>query len=525
METRNLIGYTYQPEQGKKFKAIDPALGVDLPGEFYAASIAEAEAAMILADKAFANYRNIGKTKKAAFLRAIADEIIALGDALIERASAESGLPAGRLQGERGRTTNQLKMFADVLEEGSWVEAVIDTAIPDRQPLPRLDIRKMMVPLGPAVVFGASNFPMAFSVAGGDTAAALAAGCPVVVKAHPAHPGTSALVAEAIKKAAEKTGMPEGVFSILYDDGYAVGETLVKHPKTKIVTFTGSLKGGMALVKMAQERKEPIPVFAEMGSVNPIVLLPQALENRPEELAKLAGPITNNAGQFCTQPGLLLAVKSAGLDKFKTALATAIAGINSDTMLTPGICKNFSKLAESVLADKAVTVIAKSDKLNTEKLNQGAAIVTEITASVFLADDKFKEEIFGPYSMLVVADDVAQLEQVVDSLHGQLTATIYADGNELAAFTSITDKLANRAGRIILNGPPTGVEVGNAMQHGGPYPATSDSRFTSVGTSSIKRFVRPVCWQNWSEDLLPDELKTNNPLNIWRLFNNEWSKK
>jgi alpha-ketoglutaric semialdehyde dehydrogenase len=524
METRNLIGYNYLPEQGNKFKAVDPSLGTDLPGDFYAASIAEADTALKLADKAFATYRNIGKDKKAAFLRSIAEEIIAIGDPLIERAMAESGLPAARLQGERGRTTNQLKMFADLLEEGSWVEAIIDTAIPDRQPLPRADIRKMMVPLGPCVVFGASNFPMAFSVAGGDTASALAAGCPVVVKAHPAHPGTSALVAEAIKKAAEKTGMPEGVFSILYDDGYAIGETLVKHPKTKIVTFTGSLKGGMALVKMARERDEPIPVFAEMGSVNPIIFLPKALENRTDELAKLSASITTNAGQFCTQPGLLIAVKSAGLDKFKQALAIAIAEVNSATMLTPGICANFNKLSAGILADEAVRVLAKSDKIDAAKINQGVPIVTEITAAAFLADEKFKEEVFGPYSMIIVADDRAQLEQVIDSLQGQLTATVMAENEELADYVNLTDKLANIAGRVILNGPPTGVEVGNAIQHGGPFPATSDSRFTSVGTSAIKRFVRPVCWQGWSESLLPDELKISNPLNIWRLFNNEWSK-
>ncbi|HVW98297.1 MAG TPA: aldehyde dehydrogenase (NADP(+)) [Mucilaginibacter sp.] len=524
METRNLIGYNYQPELGNKFKATDPAHNTDLPGDFFAASMAEANAAMELSWKAFETYRNIDRTKKAAFLRGIADNIIAIGDALIERASAESGLPAGRLQGERARTTNQLYMFAGVVEEGSWVEAVVDTAIPDRKPLPRADIRKMMVPLGPCVVFGASNFPMAFSVAGGDTAAALAAGCPVVVKAHPAHPGTSAMVAEAIRNAAEINGMPEGVFSILYDNGYAVGEALVKHPKTKIVTFTGSLRGGMALVKMAQQRDEPIPVFAEMGSTNPIVYLPKALETRPEELAKVAMAITNNAGQFCTQPGLLLAVKSEGLEKFKAALKTAIAATNSDTMLTPGICDAFHKLSGKMLEDDAVTVVAKSDKLDIDKENQGVAIVTEISAKDFLSDGKFMEEVFGPYSMIVSAEDMTQLEQVIDSLHGQLTASIFGESDELPHYTGIINKLTNLAGRVIMNGPPTGVEVGNAIQHGGPYPATSDSRFTSVGTASIKRFVRPVCWQNWDESLLPDELKTDNPLHIWRLFNSEWTK-
>ncbi len=525
MDTRNLIGYNYLPQLGNMFKAVDPSLGVDMPGEFFAASMSEADAAMNTACKAFDIYKNIGKDKKASFLRAIAKEILAIGDDLIERAMGESGLPAPRLQGERSRTTNQLYMFADLLEEGSWVEAVIDTAMPDRQPLPRVDIRKMMVPLGPAVVFGASNFPMAFSVAGGDTAAALAAGCPVVVKAHPAHPGTSALVAGAIKKAAEDTGMPEGVFSILYDDGYAVGEALVKHQRTKIVTFTGSFKGGMALVKMARERDEPIPVFAEMGSTNPVVLLPQALANRAEELANIyANSITMSAGQFCTNPGILIAVRSESLDRFKHALATGVEGVGSATMLTPGISANFDKLSKGMLTSKEVSIIAQSDKLNYNNVNQCLAMVTEISAAAFLADEKYREEVFGPYSMLIVAEDMAQLELVLDALPGQLTATVMADKQELPGYKYITDKLANLAGRVILNGAPTGVEVGNAIQHGGPFPATSDSRFTSVGTSSIKRFVRPVCWQNWDEDLLPDELKTGNPLNIWRLFNNQLMK-
>jgi alpha-ketoglutaric semialdehyde dehydrogenase len=525
METKNLIGYKYLPSSGKKFNAFNPALGADISGDFYPATLAEVDDAMNLADKAFAQYRNINPNKKAAFLRSIADEITALGDELIERAMAETGLAAPRLQGERARTANQLYMFADLVEEGSWVEAIIDNAIPDRKPLPRLDIRKMMVPLGPAVVFGASNFPFAYSVAGGDTAAALASGCPVVVKAHPAHPGTSALVALAIKKAAELHNMPEGVFSMLYDSGYAIGEALVKHPKTKIVTFTGSLTGGKALMKMARERDEPIPVFAEMGSINPVVLLPKALENRPGELAKMySDSITLGVGQFCTNPGLLLAIKSEGLDKFKKALGEGVANAASGTMLTPGICANYSKLSNERLSNEEVVTIAHSEKRDTGKANQGLAVVAEITAADFLSDPKYKEEVFGPYSMLVVADDISQLEQVISSLHGQLTATVMAETEELPNYKQVTGLLANLAGRVILNGPPTGVEVGNAIMHGGPFPATSDSRFTSVGTSSIKRFVRPVCWQNWSEDLLPDELKTNNPLKIWRLIDNEWSK-
>jgi len=524
MNTQNLAGYKYLPNTGKKFNGFNPATGTDLPGDFYPATLAEVDEAMNLADKAFAGYRYIDRFKKAAFLRSIADEINALGDELIERAMAETGLPAARLQGERARTTNQMLMFAQLVEEGSWVEAIVDTAIPDRKPLPRIDIRQMKVPIGPVVVFGASNFPLAYSVAGGDTAAALAAGCPVVVKAHAAHPGTSALVASAIKKAAEQHQLPEGVFSILYDSGFAIGEALVKHPKTKIVTFTGSLKGGVALMKMANERDEPIPVFAEMGSINPVVFLPQALETRAGELAKIAGAITTNAGQFCTQPGLLIAVKSAALERFKAALADAIAEVNSATMLTPGIYANFGRLSGERLASNAVSVIAKSEKKDQEHTNQGLAIVTEISATDFLADPQFKEEVFGPFSLLVVADDMAQLQQVVGSLHGQLTASVMAEPGELENYKQLTDTLANLAGRVILNGPPTGVEVGHAIVHGGPFPATTDSRFTSVGTTSIKRFVRPMCWQNWSDELLPDELKTNNPLKIWRLFNNEWTR-
>src|ERR1700759_2966254 len=357
MKPGHLLGSPYKTE-GKAFKAIDPSSNKELPGDFFPASLEDVDAALKLAEQAFNIYRFADKKTKAEFLRSIAEEINAIGSELIERAMAESGLPQARLEGERGRTTGQLNLFADLVEEGSWVEAVIDKALPDRKPAARPDIRKMLIPVGPVVVFGASNFPLAFSVAGGDTASALAAGCPVIVKAHPAHPGTSALVAEAIKKAAQKHELPEGVFSILYDNGYAVGEALVKHPKTKIVTFTGSLKGGMALVKMAQERDEPIPVFAEMGSTNPVIMLPKALENRAEELAEqYAASITLGAGQFCTNPGLLIAISSGATDQFKKQLSEAIAKIGSGTMLTPGICKNYSGLSEEMLKEEGVKVI------------------------------------------------------------------------------------------------------------------------------------------------------------------------
>lgn len=523
MKTQNLIGYHYT--EGKKtFKATDPSSGKELDGDFHAASTDDVDAALVLAEKAFATYRYIDKKTKAAFLRNIAEEINNIGDELIERAMAESGLPQARLQGERGRTTGQLNMFADLVEEGSWVEAVIDPALPDRKPAARPDIRKMLIPMGPAVVFGASNFPLAFSVAGGDTASALAAGCPVIVKAHPAHPGTSALVAEAIMKAAKRNNLPEGVFSMLFDDGYAVGEALVKHPKTKIVTFTGSYKGGMALVKLAQQREHPIPVFAEMGSINPTFLLPEALENRYQEIAEqYAASITLGAGQFCTNPGLLIAMKSEGLNKFKKALGEAIGKITSSTMLTPGICKNYSVLSEDVLNEQGVSLIGRGE-LKDDKANQAQPTVAQVSASSFLVNPKLKEEVFGPYSLLVEADYEVQLQQVIDDLHGQLTATIVADEGDLKKYGSLTRNITDIAGRVILNNVPTGVEVVQSMQHGGPFPATSDGRFTSVGTGAIKRFARPVAWQNWSNALLPDELKDGNPLEIWRLVDNKWSK-
>lgn len=524
MKTENLIGYQYTEEAKRTFKAVDPSTGNELDGEFSIASADDADAALALAEKAFAVYRYIGKKAKATFLRSIADEINAIGDELIERAMAESGLPQARLQGERGRTTSQLHLFADLVEEGSWVEAVIDTALPDRQPAPRADIRKMLIPMGPAVVFGASNFPLAFSVAGGDTASALAAGCPVIVKAHPAHPGTSALVAEAIKRAAEKNNMPEGVFSMLYDDGYAVGEALVKHPKTKIVTFTGSFRGGTALLKLAQQRENPIPVFAEMGSINPTIILPEALECRYQQIAEqYAASITLGAGQFCTNPGLLIALKSPTLDKFKGALGDAIAKITSGTMLTPGICKNYANVSEESLREQGVSLIGKG-QLTSGKANQAQPIVAEVSASSFLVNPKLREEVFGPYSLLVIADYEVQLQQVIDALQGQLTATIVTEEGDLKTHKELIQNLANIAGRVILNNVPTGVEVVQAMQHGGPFPATTDGRFTSVGTGAIKRFVRPVAWQNWNQDMLPDELKDSNPLEIWRLLNNKWSK-
>lgn len=525
MNGKNIIAGTYSEINEKSLKAVNPATGLTLEADFFKASQSLVDDALTSATSAFQVYRNLNKDLKAAFLNAIADEITAIGEELVNRASAESGLPLARLQGELGRTTGQLRLFANVVTEGSWVDAIIDTALPERQPLPRPDIRRMLIPIGPVVVFGASNFPLAFSVAGGDTASALAAGCPVVVKAHPAHLGTSALVGGAIVKAAEKTGMPKGIFSLLYDDGYTVGAALVQHPLTKAVTFTGSFKGGMALVNLAQQREQPIPVFAEMGSINPVIFLPQAIENQAEELAKkYAASITLGAGQFCTNPGLLLAVQSPELEKFKTVLKEAIAVIPSATMLTEGIAQNYSKLSAGIVSEGGVALLSASTVKNNELQNQSEAKIAQVSASDFIRNPKLREEIFGPYSLLVVAQNIAELENAVEVLEGQLTATLMADKQELQNYQALINKLTDKTGRIILNGVPTGVEVCAAMQHGGPFPATNDSRFTSVGATAINRFARPLAYQDWEQGLLPDELKNENPLGIFRTVNQKLTK-
>ncbi|WP_461450373.1 aldehyde dehydrogenase (NADP(+)) [Mucilaginibacter sp.] len=521
----NIVASNYAPVDKESFKALDPSTGEYLEGEFQKADTLMVNNALNAASAAFKVYKHIAPVNKAKFLRAIAAEITALGESLINRAVAESGLPVARLTGELGRTTGQLNMFASLVEEGSWVDAVIDTAQPERLPLPKSDIRRMYSPIGPVVVFGASNFPLAFSVAGGDTASALASGCPVIVKAHPAHPGTSAMVGQAISKATKETGMPDGVFSLLFDDGYEIGSALVKHEQTKAVAFTGSYNGGMALIKIAQDRKSIIPVFTEMGSINPVVLLPAILESQAESVAaKYTASITLGAGQFCTNPGLILAIKSAGLDRFLTALGGAIVNIPSATMLTAGIWKNYQSLSANIVAEPTTKLIAKSTAVNTEKVNQSIAAVATVSAKDFIANKKYSEEIFGPWSLVVACDDIAELQNVIESLDGQLTTTVMAEKDELPNHTSILNALAEISGRVILNNVPTGVEVCAAMQHGGPFPATSDSRFTSVGTGAIYRFVRPIAWQDWEDSLLPPELQAANPLKIWRQIDNNLTK-
>lgn len=524
IQGKNYIGYALSAANAKSFQSYVPAQNIYLPETFHPATPGEIIDTMNKAEIAFDIYSAIPATERAKFLMAITEEIMALGDELLERAHLETGLPMGRLQGERARTISQLTQFADLIKEGSWVQASVDTAQPDRTPAPKPDLRKMLIPIGPIVIFGSSNFPFAYSIAGVDTGPALAAGNPVILKAHPAHPGVSDLTAQAIGKAAHRTGMPDGVFSMLYDDGYEVGTALVKHPYTKAVGFTGSYRGGMALYKMAQERDEPIPVFSEMGSVNPVVILPETMAAKTESLAKtMAGSVTLGAGQFCTNPGLVFTVKSPALDEFETAYAEEVKKVASMTMLTDGIQSNFFKLRDKAMAEEGVGVLALSD-VNSEGENQSQASIASVNGKTFMDKPTLHEEVFGPFSLLIVCEDMEELQNALSHVPGQLTCSLMADADEAAQYPRLIRLLSRRAGRFIMNGVPTGVEVCASMHHGGPFPSTTDSRFTSVGRDAILRFVRPQSFQDWPDSLLPDELKGNNPLNIWRLVNNEWTK-
>ncbi|MFS4492037.1 aldehyde dehydrogenase (NADP(+)) [Maribacter sp. 2308TA10-17] len=517
---KNYIGKRLSGNGAKTYKTFNPLLNIENENEFVEASIEEINEAVFLASDAYITYNQRSGVEKAVFLNRIADEILAMDEVLIQTYCSESGLPEGRAKGERGRTIGQLRAFAALLEEGSWVDATIDTAIPDRIPAPKPDLRKMLVPLGPVVVFGASNFPFAFSTAGGDTAAALAAGCPVIVKSHPMHAGTGELVASAIIKAAEATGIPNGVFSNLNSSGIEVGVQLVKHPQVKAVGFTGSIRGGRALFDLAAQRDEPIPVFAEMGSINPVIMLPEALKNRASELANTyAGSITVGSGQFCTNPGLLLGIESGGLDNFIQNLSEEIVKIEPSCMLHPNIIGTYEKNKKSAIEQEGLVVAA--DYGSEVAVNYARQAIVTVEGKTFLENTKLHNEVFGPFSMVVKCKDAAELKAIVSNLEGQLTGTIISDNNEISQYPHIIAALQNRVGRIIFNGVPTGVEVCPSMQHGGPYPASTDSRFTAVGTQSIKRWVRPFSYQDWPNDLLPNELKNANPLGISRSINNK----
>lgn len=515
---KNIIGNSHSAQGNVTYTTFNPKLNIDNPHTFVEATNAEIEEAVSLAHEAYQTFQKTTGKEKAKFLRAIADEIMALDQELIDRYMSETGLPEGRAKGERGRTIGQLTMFADLVENGSWVDATIDTADLDRTPIPKQDIRKMLMPLGPVVVFGASNFPLAYSTAGGDTAAAFAAGCPVIVKSHPMHAGTGELVAIAIQKAAQKTGMPNGVFSNLNSSGIEVGVQLVEHPKVKAVGFTGSIKGGRALLDLASKRPEPIPVFAEMGSINPVLILPDALQNRGEQLAKTyAKSITLGTGQFCTNPGLILGLKSDLLTNFIQTLSENILEIEPSCMLHPAIMNNYESNKSQALAQSGLKVT--SEYQNDVATNHARQTISTVSGKTFLANPTLHQEVFGPFSIVVQCESVEELHQIIQQLEGQLTGTIIAEENEIQHYPQLIEALRNRVGRIIFNGVPTGVEVCPAMLHGGPYPASTDSRFTAVGIHSIKRWVRPISYQSWPNHLLPDELKNENPLGITRLVN------
>lgn len=514
---KNYIGNLLASTGKVTFKTFNPQENKENDVLFTEASAAEIEMAVALASEAFKVFRNVSGVKKSEFLNQIANEIEALGDELIKTYCLESGLPEGRAIGERGRTIFQLRTFANLVKEGSWVEATIDTADPNRQPIPKVDIRKMLIPIGPVVVFGASNFPLAYSTAGGDTAAAFAAGCPVIVKSHPMHAGTGELVASAIINAAEKTGMPNGVFSNLNSSGIEVGATLVKHPQVKAVGFTGSIGGGRALYNMASQRPEPIPVFAEMGSVNPVIILPEATKNKGTEWAKTyAGSITLSSGQFCTNPGLILGIKGDDLTNFIQKLSEEIVKIEPTCMLHPNIIGAFETKKATMQKQAGLRTAASfSEEISS---NYGRQAITTVEGATFLQNTALHQEVFGPFSMVVQCENALQLEEIIANLEGQLTGTVLAENVELKNYENVINTLQNRVGRIIFNGVPTGVEVCAAMVHGGPYPASTDSRFTAVGINSIKRWVRPFSFQSWPNNLLPDELKNENPLGISRII-------
>ena len=510
---------------GTIFRAINPATSETLAPDFHEASLVEVDAALQAAAAAFEDYRARPPETRAKLLETIAAEIEALGDTLLQRAQAETGLPLARLQGERARTCGQLRLFAQVVREGSWVDARIDPALPDRQPLPRPDLRRMLIPLGPVVVFGSSNFPLAFSVAGGDTASALAAGCPVIVKAHRAHPGTAELVGHAVVRAVTACGLPAGLFSLVHGGGSTVGIAMVKHPAVAAVGFTGSHAAGRALCDAAAARPHPIPVFAEMSSLNPVFLLPGALRERGAALAQgLLGSFTLGAGQFCTKPGLIFALRGPDTDAFLQALATAVQGAACATMLTPGIQAAFVENRTKVTALPDVKILAAAGAAPDASKTQGQPSVAVTTAANFLKHPALATEAFGPFTLVIAAASANELTACVRALEGQLTATLHGTAADLAAAGPLVALLEQKAGRLLVNGFPTGVEVSPAMNHGGPSPATSDSRHTSVGTAALLRFARPVCYQNFPEALLPEALRNVNPLGLMRLVDGKLTR-
>lgn len=520
----SLIDGAAQGGTGVRFHAIDPSTGKALDPEFVSASTEDVARAAGLAAAAAPRFAAISPRDRANFLRTIADELTADGAAIVERAQLETGLPRPRLEGELARTTGQLRLFAEVVEEGSWVDARIDEALPDRKPLARSDIRSMLRPLGPVVVFGASNFPLAFSVAGGDTASALAGGNPVIVKAHPAHPGTSELAGRAIVRAVAKCNLPPGVFTLLFDSGIEVGTALVQHPVVQAVAFTGSTGGGQALMRLAASRPQPIPCYAEMGSTNPLFILRGAMKERAADLAKgLQTSFTLGSGQFCTKPGLVF-VPQQEAGEFLDALRSGVSALGAHGMLTPSIAERYNAAVEQRRGRGKAVWVAGFEGATPGDAATGGAAVFSVPLADFATNHELEEEIFGPTTLLIHYGEPSELIDVAKRLHGHLTATIHGTEDDLREAAELVGVLETKVGRLLFNGYPTGVEVCHAMVHGGPFPATSDSRTTSVGTRAITRFARPVCYQDFPDASLPMELRRGNSLGVQRMVNGKLTR-
>ena len=517
---RNIIGGAQSVEGSETFQAVNPATGETLPGGFHSATEAEVARAARAASEATEMLAGLAKEARGGLLRRMAAEILSLGDELIERCNAETGLPAGRLESERGRTVNQLRMFADLVDEGSWVDARIDTAVPGRTPIPKPDIRRLLVPIGPVAVFCASNFPLAFSVAGGDTASAIAAGNAVIVKAHSSHPGTAELVGTALSRAVEAEGLAPGLFSLLHGPGRTIGISLVTHSEVKAAGFTGSKAGGRALFDAAASRLDPIPVYAELGSTNPVFVLPGALRARGAEIAEgLKNSTTLGVGQFCTNPGLVFGVGSAELDSFVDAAGRLFAATQPATMLNQRIRSAYEEGVGRLRETDGVSVAGESEPAADTTGNEGAAVIFRTDCGTFQQNLILREEVFGPATVVVQGESADELMRIVEGMEGHLAATIHGTEEDLLEHSSLIALLRRKAGRLIFNGFPTGVEVCPSMTHGGPYPATTDVHFTSVGTAAIYRFARPVSYQGFPDAAQPAELQNANPLGIWRTVN------
>jgi alpha-ketoglutaric semialdehyde dehydrogenase len=507
------------------FQAFAPATGQKIEPSFHSATGEEVDLAVKLAAEASAFFARVSGNKRAEFLETIASRIEAQTESLVTRAHQESALSIARLQSETGRTCAQIRMFAKIVREGSWVTARIDHSDPQRKPAPKPDVRSMLRPLGPVVVFGASNFPLAFSVAGGDTASAFAAGNPVIVKAHPAHPGTSELVGRIIRDSVRACDLPEGVFSLLFDSGISVGASLVQHPLVKAVGFTGSISAGRALFDLAVRRPSPIPFYGEMGSTNPTFILPGALAARGEKIAaELYGSFTLGAGQFCTKPGLVFLSEGKPTDALVSVLKGKVAESAKFTLLTSGISASYNREIRNRKNHEGVSLVAEEKSADAASSFQAGATLFQTDITSFLASPDLADEVFGPETLLINYSNKEQILEAARGLHGHLTATVHGTDQDIVEFSELIAILENKVGRIIYNGYPTGLELCDAIVHGGPYPASTDSRTTSVGTLAIFRFARPVCYQDFPDVALPDELKNENPLGIWRMVDGELTR-